>query len=253
MDVSENGSKLKEYASPTSAHRIYKQFDRIVCVSNQVAESFQRRFGPYSNISTVHNPIPTTEVIENSFLAPPHHHHGDRIELVSVGSLFPVKGFDRLINACAQAVASGSPPFHLSILGDGPMYAELKDQIDTYGLSDVITLVGFVSNPYPYIKAASWLICSSRTEAFPLVIGESIILGVPVLGTRCAGVCEWLENGCYGLIVENSTAGLLNGLQQILTMSSSEYHIWKARTNEKQRKIDFNLQIKYFEKEMFLK
>ena len=52
-------------------------------------------------------------------------------------------------------------------------------------------------------------------EGFNLTVAEALILGVPVLSTKCTGPCEILGNGRYGMIVENSAEGLYNGLKQL--------------------------------------
>ena len=41
-------------------------------------------------------------------------------------------------------------------------------------------------------------------------------LGIPVMATRCTGPIELLEDGKAGLLVENSTEGIVEGLRKVL-------------------------------------
>ena len=44
-----------------------------------------------------------------------------------------------------------------------------------------------------------------------------MVLGCPVLTTDCAGMMEILENGKYGIIVDNDYDGIKEGLFNVLT------------------------------------
>lgn len=111
---------------------------------------------------------------------------------------------------------------------------------------DNIKLLGFISNPYPYIKKSDLFICSSITEGFSTVVSESIVLGVPVLTTDCAGMRDILNESEYGLIVENNENGLKKGLVKILT-DNEFYMLLKDKANERSAFFDKNKRIKELE------
>ena len=75
-------------------------------------------------------------------------------------------------------------------------------------------MTGMQKNPYPYIKDADLLVCSSYYEGYNLTVAEALIIGTPVLSTDCTGPREILDGGEYGMIVENSDEGLYNGLKR---------------------------------------
>ena len=56
-------------------------------------------------------------------------------------------------------------------------------------------------------------ILSSTYEGLPIVFFEMMQLDMPIISTDIPGPSEFLKQG-YGLVVENSTEGLLNGMQQ---------------------------------------
>lgn len=73
--------------------------------------------------------------------------------LISVGRLIKVKGYERLIRVIGRLKKEGYM-LTLTILGDGEFRNELEDLLKKEELQGVVTLAGFVENPYPYIRGA---------------------------------------------------------------------------------------------------
>ena len=80
----------------------------------------------------------------------------------------------------------------------------------------LIIVGGFKKNPYKYLKKADCFVCSSRSEGFSLVIAEAMMLGIPVISTYCSGPNELLEEGKYGLLVDNNEEDLYRGIKSII-------------------------------------
>ena len=70
-------------------------------------------------------------------------------------------------------------------------------------------------NPYPYLLKSDCFLMCSRYEPFGLVILESLTLKVPVLSLEELSIHE-IMNKKYGIIVENSSKGLYNGILDII-------------------------------------
>ena len=60
------------------------------------------------------------------------------------------------------------------------------------------------------------MICASYFEGYNLTVAEALILGVPVISTKCAGPVEILNDGKYGRIVENTDQALYEGLKDLM-------------------------------------
>lgn len=69
---------------------------------------------------------------------------------------------------------------------------KLEQYIKQHHLETCVRLSGFHTNPYPYLAKADLFVCSSRAEGYSTVITEALILGLPIITTRCAGMQELL-------------------------------------------------------------
>lgn len=60
------------------------------------------------------------------------------------------------------------------------------------------------------------LVCSSRAEGYSLVIAGSYGAGVGIISTNCSGPNELLDNGKYGLLVNNEEDTLYYAILSVL-------------------------------------
>lgn len=200
------------YHSVDQERSAYSKYSAVVCVSDTVKESFERKFG--LGATTLYNPVESDRIRELStenIALPPK----NRTRFVSTGRLVDQKGYDRLLKV-AKKLGDGGFDFELWILGDGHLRDSLSDYIDRNGLAERVKLWGFVDNPYPYVASADAFVCSSRSEGYSTAATEAIVLGVPVVTTLCAGMRELLGDGGCGIIVENEDMALYGPLEQIL-------------------------------------
>ena len=72
-----------------------------------------------------------------------------------------------------------------------------------------------MSNPFPLLKQCDYLVLSSFYEGFGLVLAEADMLGVRCISTRVVGPSMFLEK-YGGYLMENSKAGILQGMQDCL-------------------------------------
>ena len=77
-------------------------------------------------------------------------------------------------------------------------------------------LLGFHDNPYAYLGSSDIYVSSSRYEGFSLAIAEAMIVGLPIVSTKCAGPLELLGNGSCGMLVGCSVESLTVGLREMI-------------------------------------
>src|SRR5438552_11936525 len=163
--------------------------------------------------------------------------NGDRIpRIVSVGRLVPFKGFDDLIDACAE-LARRRIDFVCDIIGDGPLRETLYGKIEQLDLSSRVNLLGSLSQGAvsEKLQAADIFALVSTTDAqgptdvFPSVILEAMASARPVVSTCLAGIPELVVHGETGTLVSpGDTAALAQALEQLLRNSDLRLRYGRA-------------------------
>lgn len=191
--------------------RLYPRIERIIAVSNGVAEDTARIAGvPIGSISVIRNPVITPELAGQA--AEPCSHPwlgpGQPPVIVGAGRFQRQKDFPTLIRAFARLRTCRD--CRLLILGDGRGREGLESLIAELGLADSVDLPGFQPNPYPYLARAAQFVLSSAWEGSPNVLTEAMALGVPVVSMDCpSGPAEILEGGRFGPLVPVGDAAAL--------------------------------------------
>lgn len=212
----------------------YSKYDEVAVVSEASKNHFIEIYGLADCTRCIYNPIDGRAIEELAAL-------GEKVpddcrfRFVSVGRLTEAKGYDRLIEAAARLLHEGLD-FDLWIVGEGSDRVSLEKLIKEYKLADVVKFLGFQKNPYQYLNQCDCFVCSSRTEGYSLVIAEAMCVGLPVISTRCAGPEEILDGGKYGVMVENSTEGLYEGMKRVL--SKSDLSELKSLSAERAKSFD---------------
>lgn len=215
-----NDLKKTEFHNYTEKElRKFFGFDKILVISEKIKQDFERvatTKEEKNKIVRIYNPLDTEEILSKSKLELKNYNFDKRAKtFVSVGTVFPQKGFDRLLKAHKRLLYEGLN-HKILILGDGYDFENLKNLKKELGVAGTVTLLGFTDNPYPYFKKADFYILSSRYEGFPTVLFEAITLKKKIIATDVSGVREMLEEGKLGLIVDNSENGIYEGMKKAL-------------------------------------
>lgn len=201
-------SKRDEFKMNNSKiQKIYNSYDKVICVSEDVRNSFQSIYGSSIESVVLHNVIDEADIyLKAEEKIELNVNNSDKI-MVAVGRLAKEKNFNYLIDTCYKLKNNGYN-FKLFIIGEGPERENLEKLIFEQHLEDVVELLGFIDNPYPYIKSADIVVCSSIYEGISTVITEGLILGKTVVTTPCSGMKELLGNSQFGMIAEDTPDGL---------------------------------------------
>ena len=88
----------------------------------------------------------------------------------------------------------------LHIIGSGTQEEYLKRFVAMKGLSDFVVFYGHMPNKVTLelINSLSLLVMTSLFEGFPMIIAESLSLGIPVVTTDVGSISDVVKNGYNG-------------------------------------------------------
>lgn len=170
-------------------HRISTKFNKIILLTEEEKSYWKKN----QNILIIPNPLP---------LYPEKQANPVSKKAIAVGRLCYEKGFDRLIEAWVP-IKEKYPEWTLSIFGGGESEYILQQQIQKHGLEQHIILHPPVQNIYEQYPQHSFLVMTSRNEAFPMVITEAMSCGIAVVAFTCrCGPKDLIDNEKNGLWVK---------------------------------------------------
>ena len=156
--------------------------------------------------------------------------------IISIGRLVAFKGFEYLIDACADLARRGLE-FNCEIIGDGPLRGDLEARIKKLNLSDRVHLLGSLSQGavLEKLRSADIFALASVTDAqgasdvFPTVIIEAMAAARPVVSTRLAGIPESVVDGETGLLIPpGDTMALGEALSRLIKDAKLRLHYGRA-------------------------
>ena len=227
----------------------YRKYDQIVCVSEQCRRSFKEIFGGRFDPIVLHNVIDDEEIKRKAAKSLPGGVQKSKTVLCSVGNFTPPKNHLRLLRACKRLQSEGYD-FELWLIGDGMLRIEIEKFINVNGLAEKVRLFGFQDNPYPFMRVADLLVCSSDYEGYSTFVTEGVILQKEILTTDCSGMHDILDRYPAGRIVANSDEAFYDGLVEYfqhtdeISCHTSDFTLFSTQTLVKENESFFDALVK---------
>lgn len=129
-------------------------------------------------------------------------------------NLVPKKGHRYLIEACFLLKTRGFTDFRCLIIGDGPLEAELRKQVQESGLEGLVEFTGriphdellrmYARREIDVVVLPSIVTEDGEREGIPVSLMEAMAYGVPVIATQTGGIPELVEGA--GILVPPGSA-----------------------------------------------
>lgn len=128
----------------------------------------------------------------------------DIFYLIAVGRLVARKGFEYLVHALSALPQD----VELLIAGDGPLHDELTLAAKNAGVSDRVTLLGYLPRHrvLAHLQAADCFVLSSIHEGLGIVVQEAMCVGRPIVSTNDGGQVDLVKERRNGLLVPPADA-----------------------------------------------
>ena len=146
------------------------------------------------------------------------------IKLVSVTRLVEKKGLVYAVRAVPEVIKH-YPNLVYTIIGDGPLRAELEAEVARLGVQTHVKFLGPQPSSVVFeaLSEAHILLAPSVTaadgdmEGIPVAMMEAMAQGTPVLSTWHSGIPELIDHGISGYLVpERDSDALASGLLELL-------------------------------------
>jgi glycosyltransferase involved in cell wall biosynthesis len=200
------------------AARVGNGASALVCSSRKLRERYLALLDPIERVQLAARThvcamgIEPTLAPQGSVAAP-----SDRLRLLSLGRLVPIKGIQHAIRAVARL-----SDVELVIAGDGPMRGELEQLARS--LAAPVRFVGEVraeakrallASAHAFVLP-SVALSSGRTEGMPTSVLEAMDAGLAVIASRTGGLGDLVEHELNGLLVASGDeAALMAAIERV--------------------------------------
>lgn len=142
----------------------------------------------------------------------------DVVRIASVGRLVPEKGQRLLIEAVASLLRTGAD-VRLSLAGDGPERASLKQLAAELGVTGQVEFLGAIPHTAvdELLRRTDVFCLPSFAEGVPIVLMEAMAMELPVIASRVMGIPELIEDRVSGrLVAPGSLPELADALSELV-------------------------------------
>lgn len=148
-----------------------KRYDTIVVLNDSEIEFFKS-----DNLSVIANPTNNTSYTAALTTK----------KAIAMGRIAPVKGFEKLIEVWSKVVEM-HPDWKLDIYGEdyNGTQKRLIDKIEKLELQDYVFFKGITKDSLSTMSNYSLYLMTSQTECFPMVLLESMSVGLPIVSFDC--------------------------------------------------------------------
>jgi glycosyltransferase involved in cell wall biosynthesis len=235
------GKNFKNKIINSLIKNLYAKADLIIPISHGIKKSLVKDYRlDEKGINVIHNPQDVQFIKRKSVNDVEFKFHKNVKYLITLGRLIYQKDHNTLINAF-KIIHDKSKNTKLLILGDGLLRNKTQKQIDKLDLNSAVFLMGFVNNPFDFLKRSDVFVLSSRFEGFGNVLVEAMACGLPVISTNCpSGPSEILDNGNYGML---TPVGDANALAAAMNEMLNEENLKEYSKKALRRANDFDVSI----------
>lgn len=190
--------------------------DRYVPVSNDLQHWFDKVVGiPASKNVLINNGVDTARFAPRAAVAGAAPWGPDHIVIGAVARVQDVKNHRGLVAAFAllrERLPAWRDRLRLSIVGDGPLYRQVAEQVAQAGLQDVVWLPGARDDVADLLHGFDIFALPSLAEGTPVSLLEAMACALPVVASRVGGIPEVVTDGVDGSLAPVDDAALAEAL-----------------------------------------
>ena len=209
----------------------FEKCDYICTVSENSAKSLRNAYPQYGSKIRIFS-LPSLHDTEKLFRMSKEDagFEDGYFNVVSVGRLVELKGFQYCVEACKELVDKGYR-VRWYVAGEGEYRDKLERMIAELDLKASFSLLGNCDNPYKYIKAADLCVQFSSYEGYSMVVYEEKLFGKAVVLSDIPSFREMITDGVNGLIVERDSKRLYLSVKYLVDKPDVFERLGKSKIN----------------------
>lgn len=162
--------------------------------------------------------------------------NGEVFQVIMISRLVPVKNIEGVLDVLAKLLSEGFK-LHLTLAGTGNSENVLRQKVQALKLDQNVSLIGFVSDPYPFLLNSDLYILNSFSEGFSNSLVEAMYSKTPSLSTAVGAAPEIIIDGENGFLVPaHHDQFLYDKLKMIMNLSVEK----RAEIGEKGHQVIVN-------------
>ena len=140
------------------------------------------------------------------------------------------------------AIALSEMNIQFVMVGNGPEYDSVKKKIVEHNMNHKIYAPGFIDDIRPFMKRSDVVLIPSMIEGIPIVLLESLSMGVPVIASNVGGIPDIIQNGYNGFICESDN---VHSFVEKIKLLYSQPEIKNEMSLNARRYAEQNLDVSY--------
>lgn len=125
----------------------------------------------------------------------------EKLKIICIASINTRKNQEGIIDAMGMLPVNYKKKIELTLVGDGDIRSRLEDKAQKLTLKVEFTGTTSEEVYYKYLLDANCFCLFSKDEGLPIAVLEGMRAGLPVIGSRVAGIPEEIIDGKTGFLV----------------------------------------------------
>jgi glycosyltransferase involved in cell wall biosynthesis len=192
---------------------VSKRLKKVICVSNSCLNDYIFKNSIKNKSEILHNIISVERLYQKESLDKNKYDY----EICYLGRLSEIKNPMRALEIMRDTIQK-RPETKCVFIGDGELREACENFVKENNLTNNITFLGFVSNPYKIVKSSRVLLMSSINEGTPMALLESFALGIPLVSSRVDGAVELVKDDLMGYLYDTNE----EAVEKILKIVNSD-------------------------------
>lgn len=186
VNIKVNGflGRIKKYIY----YKVYAGVDKLIAPTISVAQDLTQFYGLERHVNIIPNPIDKSLLLSKANKPCEFSFDKNKKYIIVVGRLIISKGVDTVLKSFAKIKSNRN--IDLIILGEGVELNNLKNLSIELGINSNVHFLGFVENPFPFIKKSDIFISASEYEGMPNSLIQAVSLNVTCISTLSTSIIK---------------------------------------------------------------